>query len=145
MYRTLIGIAAIIAATGYLLRSLPDAQAQSLGPVISQGEAPWISLTGRVEGGDTEALYTVPSDQVFVLTGACLSDSDADIYEDSTLKVDSRSFAAYCDYAQNYSVAYVGMLGRNTSHIVFEADSVVSIEAQDGDAEYMLQGYLAHP
>jgi hypothetical protein len=139
MYRILIGIAAIIAATGYLLRSLPDAQAQSLGPVVSLGEAPWVSITGEVEQETTETIYTVPSDQVFVLTGACLDYSGSDIYEDSTLKIDAGSYASYC------SSTHLGMLGQNTSHIVFAAGSEVIIDAGNNTVEYLMQGYLAHP
>ena len=139
MYRILIGIAAIIAATGYLLRSLPDAQAQSLGPVVSLGEAPWLSFTGEVAEGVEETIYTVPTDQVFVLTGGCLDYANSDIYEDSTLKIEGGSNAIYC------STTNSAMLGLNTSHIVFAAGSEVIIDAGPGHVEYFLQGYLAHP
>ena len=87
----------------------------------------------------TEVIYAVPSDQIFVLTGACLDYANSDIYEDSTLKINGGSSASFCSYT------HLGMLGHNTSHIVFAAGSEVIIDAGSDDVEPFVQGYLAHP
>ena len=135
MYRNLFGIAAILGAVGYLINAFPNAQAQSLGPVVSAGEAPWVSFTGEILPGDTETIYTVPSDQVFVLTGMCASETRVNVYEDSTVKIRGEAYEADC-----------GSTERNSAHVVFAAGSEVNLECTPHNASiYFVQGYLAHP
>ena len=140
MHRNLFGIAAILAAGGYFVQTLSDAEAQSFGPVISAGEAPWKTFTGNVLASTSEVIYTVPSDQIFVLTGICLAYASTDVYQDSTLKIEGGSNAAYC------SSSSVGMLGLNNGHVVFEPGTELIIETDTHQpSDYMIQGYLAHP
>ena len=60
----LFGIAAIILACGFLVRSFQPAHAE-IGPSVNMGSNPLVSKAGS--GGNSN-LFTVPSDRILVLT-----------------------------------------------------------------------------
>ncbi len=145
MYKNILGVAAIIAATAVLIHSLPSATAQGLGPVVSGAELPWVSFTGNVNVGATKTAYTVPSDRVFVLTGVQCgywSSSYAhkttcpEIRENSTTKNPLNLPRADQD----------GFLSKGNGRVVFApGTSVVLDNDYSVRLYYFMNGYLARP
>ncbi len=93
-HKTLFGLAAIIAASGFFIRSIQPAHAR-FGPTVSEGAHPYLSFTGQISNGSTHDLLNVPGGKLFVVTSAMSNDYYCDIYQDSTLLVEGHSRATY--------------------------------------------------
>lgn len=131
-------IALVVFAFGYLLRSVPAAQALPEGPDVTGGTNPYLSFTGATS--TSVDLYTVPNDRIFVLTGACTSNNNANLRESSTIKVYAQSSAMFCSTTGTTG----GFLARGQGHLVFAPGNTVGIETATS-VVYTLQGYLARP
>jgi hypothetical protein len=154
-------LAAFVGASGYAFRSVGAASAAPSGPEVTGGSQPYLSFTGTAKGavsGDPNpvTIYTVPSDRVFILTGACINAVNSnstgylDIAENANVKVPGRSQAAYCGL--DSGTHYAGFLARGAGHVPFAPGSQVRLIWSDNTnssaiqtATYVLEGYLAHP
>ena len=117
--------------------SFNRAEAQGLGPEVTGGVHPYVSISGTTPSSGVNTIYTVPADRILVVTGAVFS-TVADLYEGSTLKVEGASLAML---ANANSVSGAVLSGGN-GHLVFNPGSTLVIS---GSASYYVQGYLAHP
>jgi hypothetical protein len=138
MDRTLLGVAAVLAAAallvfsgGYLVRSVPQAEAQDLGPVFSGGGMPLLFFSGTHNRRTTtpSAVYTVPAGKTFVMTAACLSQTYLSVISD------------YSSTDVNY------MCSAGNGQIPFASGSVVGVagtcpSCSNSSYAYALQGYL---
>jgi len=139
MHKQIFAVAVLVAAIAYFIDSLGAANASFSGPTITGGESPWISFAGdpTLLMGESETIYTVPSDRSLVITGARLSTSLVDLYEGETLRIDGGSDA----------MSY-GFLAHGNGHISFPAGAEVRLVNPDGSSArpyYIIFGYLAHP
>jgi len=117
--------------------SFSRADAQGLGPEVTGGVQPYVSVSGTTPTSGTNTVYTVPADRILVVTGAIFS-TVADLYEGSTLKVEGSSAAMLA----NSNTVAGGVLSSGNGHLVFNPGSTLVIS---GSASYYIQGYLAHP
>ena len=147
-------LAAVAASLGLLsfgvaalVGSLSQAHAQSLGPEVTGGTQPYVSVTGSftsTASATTTTVYTVPPDRILVVTCAIVDSTGTwqtspSLYQDTTLKMGSR-------YLSALSCAGNGRL-------VFDPGTTVVIGDITFDAAnptfhsvgYFIQGYLAHP
>ena len=131
MHRTLPGLAAVLAASallifsgGYLLRSTPTAEAQSLGPVFTGGSMPLEFFSGTHSRANTTptALFTVPAGKTFVMTAACLSQSYLAVTQDGVEKWEPNS--GISDYSGT-DVNYMCSMGNG--QIPFPSGSVIGV------------------
>jgi hypothetical protein len=139
----IVSLAVFVFSVGYLLRSIPRAEASPAGPEVTGGTHPYKSFSGTT-GSTATTVYTVPADRIFVLTGACVN--FLDIRQDSELKVKGSTTATYCSSSTGASAA-TGFLARGQGQIVFEPGTNLIIDSSSGtqNTPYVLQGYLAHP
>ena len=152
MNRTLLGIAAVIAALALLvfsgaalLRSVAPAQAQDFGsPMVTGGSQPYLSFYGthRRNVGDS-VKYTVPAGYTFVLTAACMSDYIT-ITQDGAYK-----FGEFTNMTES-GTAQSLLCGSGAGRIPFPAGSTVGIIgtcpecSSSSNYEYFFQGHLIH-
>ena len=145
MHKSLFGIAAVVFAAGFFLRSLPASQAQDFGPIVTGGEAPWVDFTGSLGPSVSENIYQVPLDRVLVVTGFCGSSGEIDLQSNDGSTTQNRvlgpSNASNCHSGGN------GYVGQGQAHIKFEPGDFVRLENRGSNATryYVLQGYLAAP
>jgi hypothetical protein len=151
MDRTLLGVAAVLAAAallvfsgGYLVRSVPQAEAQDLGPVFSGGGMPLLFFSGTHNRRTTtpSAVYTVPAGKTFVMTAACLSQTYLSVTEDGVEKWEP--YSGISDYSST-DVNY--MCSAGNGQIPFASGSVVGVagtcpSCSNSSYAYALQGYL---
>jgi hypothetical protein len=152
MHKNLLAFAAVIAATGFLafgvaavLHSVPSSQAQDFGPIITGGEAPWVSLSGTLASNSDVDIYTVPVDHAFVLTGLCTSTNQQNLKRvaasGTTIVARGQTGVTVCN-----SSSAGGYLARGVGRIEFGPGDVVRIHNSEATTrEYSLQGYLAAP
>lgn len=129
-----IGLLCLGAST--LLASVNRAEAHGLGPEVTGGSNPYVSLSGLATTG-TNTIYTVPNDRIFVVTAAVFN-TTASLYQGSTLKVNGTSRAMVATSTSAGGAA----LNIGNAKVVFDPGSTVVI--QNG-ADYFISGYLAHP
>jgi hypothetical protein len=139
MYKISLGLAACLTAAGITLRSLSQANAQALGPVVSLGENPWVSASAFIglEPGASEAIYTVPDDQMLILTGLLTNHRAVDLYEGATERMDGTTESAV-----------QGFLSQGNAHLTFPGGAEVRLHnpaPHSTEVSYFLNGYLAHP
>ena len=132
-------IALLVLAFGYLLRSMPSAQALPEGPQVTGGSHPYLTFSGTTSLG-SNPIYTVPNDRIFVVTGACASNNQTSLHEDATLKARGSSNVMFCQSTGTPG----GFLAQGTAHIAFNPGTAVVLESTSS-AAYVVQGYLAHP
>ncbi|MEM9460115.1 MAG: hypothetical protein AAGF11_38420 [Myxococcota bacterium] len=141
-----LGVAA--AGVGHLLQSVPSARAaDGLGPTITGGVHPWVNLTGVLSDVSVDTvIYTVPPDRILVLTGGCVDNTFADLYQDGILKMDGSTELLRCDNTNSTSDNNPSLLRMGNAHIVFEPGSQVIVNVP-GAAQwpYYLEGHLARP
>lgn len=151
MHRTLLGIAAILAASallvfsgGFLLRSTPTADAQSLGPVFTGGSMPlmFFSDSHARNNATPSAVYTVPAGKTFVMTAACMSQTYLSVTQDGVEKWDPGT--GISDYYAT-DVNYLCSMGNG--QIPFPSGSVIGVAGTCPTCSaypypYALQGYL---
>ena len=151
MDRTLLGVAAVIAAValllfsgGYVVRSVPRAEAQDLGPVFSGGGMPLLFFSGTHNRRTTTpaAVYTVPAGKTFVMTAACLSQTYLAVTQDGAEKWEPGS--GISDYSST-DVNY--MCSAGNGQIPFPSGSVIGVTGtcstcSSSNYAYSLQGYL---
>ncbi len=128
-----IGILCLGAST--LFASMNRAEAHGLGPEVTGGSHPYVSLSGLSTGQTT--IYTVPSDRIFVVTAAVMN-TTASLYQGTTLKVNGTSRAMVA----TSTAAGGAALNTGNAKVVFDPGSTVVIS---GGADYFISGYLAHP
>ncbi len=142
----LFAVAAVIAATGYLLQTTPAANAQFTGPVVTGGEAPWVSVAGTTTT-DNEIVYTVPADRTFVLTGLCAdqgSSTNGPVYEVGSVTTPKiRGMWLTCTYGVN-DPRFDNFVVTGRARIPFAPGTGVQLGWGNG-TQYTLQGYLAQP
>lgn len=151
MHRNLLGFAAILAATGlllfgagYLLRSTPSAQAQSLGPVFTGGTMPLLYFSGSVPQNQTSpsVVYTVPAGKTFVLTSACMNRSYLVVTDDGAEKwAPNLRLSEYNNSAPNL------LCSQGNGQIPFTSGSEVGVAGtcaacSSSTRDYTIQGYL---
>ena len=101
-YQHIFAFAAVIFATGYLLRSLQPAHAFPQGANVSLGSNPIFSFSSSTcSGGET--VTTVPSDQVLIITDVILSGSSSETVQ---LKTGAGTLLGYFRAVNNYSQAH---------------------------------------
>lgn len=142
----LFGLAAVLAATGYLLGSTPNARAQFTGPVVTGGEAPWVSVSGTTTSAD-EVVYTVPADRTFILTGLCADNGSItngpvnEVTSVTTPKI--RGMFLTCTWASN-TPPFDNFVVTGRARIPFAGGSGVQLQWPNG-TQYTVQGYLVQP
>ena len=145
MHKSLFGLAALVFAAGFFLRSLPMSQAQDFGPMVTGGEAPWVDFTGELLPNATADLYTVPADRALVIVAASMNRDSLDLWETgpagTLLRVEGDS------NVMNSESGRGGALARGTGHTMFGPGTTVQLRSTDPDYSrfYYVQGYLAAP
>ena len=129
---------------------IPEAHATPAGmQSATSGGQPHVNLTGKHESSSELVLYTVPSDRVFILTGAVGWSSNTaagyDILEGATLRI-GRDYIVHPLLMSN-AQRVCNYLCRNNAHIVFGSGTQVILAPYDSSSshKYMLEGYLANP
>ena len=97
---TLLGIASIIFAIGFLLQSIPFAQAIAQGPNASLGSNPIFSQYFD-DCSSTSASVTVPTDQVLIITDIMTAAFDTELI---TISDNSQVLAKV--YTRKHSTPY---------------------------------------
>ncbi len=145
MHKSLFGLAALVFAAGFFLRSLPSTQAQDFGPVVTGGEAPWVDFTGSLDALATVDLYTVPSDRALVLTAVSMSNESLDLWETGPAGAALR-VEGHTNVMNSYS-GRGGALARGTGHTTFGPGTTVHGRSTDNNYSrfYYVQGYPAAP
>ena len=126
--------------TAALLGSVKQARADALGPEVTGGTHPYVTVSGIAPANSSTTVYTVPSNRVLVVTAATTS-TFASLYQDSTLKVHGQSYAMFVASTSGF----IGVLATGNGKVVFEPGSNVVFQTPSGTTYYYLQGYLAHP
>lgn len=142
-----VGIGVAAAGIGHLLRSVPSAHAEGIGPTVTGGVHPWVNLAGQTDGVASDTLvYTVPADRIFVLTGGCVSGTFATLQQDADLKMHYLTRLLHCDNTGTDQDNAVSLVRGGNAHIVFEPGSQVVIHHDVAfPARYYFEGYLAQP
>lgn len=147
MQSLVLRLSAVAAALGFLslgtaalFATTHPARADSLGPEVTGGSQPYVTLSGTVPIGPNMTVYTVPSNRILVVTAASFS-SFASLYQDATLKVNGQSYAMYA--ASNSG--FIGVLATGNGRLVFAPGSNIVIQGVSSNTAYYIQGYLAHP
>jgi|GEM_PF-5473755 len=151
MDRKLFGFAAVLAAIalmlfggGYMIRSMPTAQAQSLGPAFTGGQMPLMFFSGLQNRRTTSptTVYTVPAGKTFVMTGACLSQSYLTVTQDGADKWEPNSgISDYGSSDNNFLCSHA------RGQVPFPSGSVLGIagtcpSCSSSNYAYAMQGYL---
>ena len=141
MHRKIFALAALVASLGYLIESLSIANADAPEPIGFGGESPWKSFSHSdrtVAVGGSTAVYTVPPDRAFVITGAKINNTWFDLYQDAEKRISGRSRAM-----QN------GFLAQGNGHIRFEPGTSIRIANKHPEvsitAGYTIYGYHTQP
>ena len=157
MNNRLFGMASIIFAAGYFVRSFDVANA-SMPVGMQHGQFPYeqyteCDLTGAVpqvySAGVTEAcrygtsgqwtnhtLFTVPSDRNFIITGFSTESGSCFPFSNGEALI-GRSIVSTSDSTPFNS---------GTAHFVLSPNQVVEIAKwSDSDCAFYLEGYYAHP
>jgi hypothetical protein len=79
---------------------------------------------------------TVPSDRVFVVTGASMQSDYCHLWKDGAMHVNG--------YSGAMSRSRSGFLSAGQGHVVYEGGSRIQVHGEGG-CVYAVQGYLAHP
>ena len=123
-----------------MLGSLNQARADSLGPEVTGGAHPYVSMSGQAAANTSTTIYTVPSNRILVVTAAS-ANTFASLYQDSTLKVHANSYQLYAASTTDF----VGALAAGNGRVVFEPGTNVILQTPNNVTYYYVQGYLAHP
>ncbi len=156
--RLSISFVALIAAALFCLEAVPGvALGSPEGPVLTGGSAPWLSLAGTIADGNTDVVYTVPADRVFVVTAACYGNDSLSaphnghlsLLEGSTVRVGQGLAWGSCRFPGNNS-AMPEPLAIGRGRLTFAPGSDVAVEYMSNlvgypPTQYFVQGYLAAP
>jgi hypothetical protein len=148
-HRNLFGIASIILATGYLIRSFQNAEALPAGPNVNLGSNPYKAFYGTANQGSSNILTT--SNEVFIITGVHSNDNtDISLYIDGQMVIPgsllnsqvSSTYSGYWGYG--YSINNLFLLGE--AHLPIENGSTLSVECTNSNGcFYYIEGYYVHP
>ena len=137
MHKNLFGIAAIIAACGFLLQSINPAHA--ILPVgMSHGDFPYQVFTTPDIGTDVSVtLLTVPADKNFIITTISAS-GECDIYIGANKIVGDRN-------RDFFTSETTGMSGNLRWLVPSNEALIIGPEIPEDDVcYYFIQGYYAH-
>lgn len=142
------GIGVGAAGVGHLLQSIPSVRAaDGIGPTITGGAHPWVTMSGVLSNVDVNTVvYTVPPDRIFIMTGGCVDNSTADLYQDGTLRMEGNTELLRCDNTSSSNDNNPSLLRLGNAHIVFEPGSQVIVNVSAASTfPYYFEGHLAHP
>ena len=127
-----IGIAAIIAAIGFTVQNVQEAYGS--GPIINHGNFPYESFTGSISNGNSTTLLTVPSGQIFIVTGGNSDGHYCDLYEDNSMILEGNSTVLDSEG---------GLFSYGEGHLEISSGSDLSISASGSTCTYYIEGYYA--
>jgi hypothetical protein len=136
----------LVAAICLPFHAYTEAKANPVGiQAPSTGGMPLLSFSG-IHNSNTQIIYTVPADRVFVLTGA-VSRSGSDytyfsIYENSVEKI-SQWLITNVSHGPWPTTCHA--LCSNQARIPFSSGSQIKLQASSTGNYYLIQGYLANP
>ena len=143
-WKQLLALAAIIMAGGFFVRSFQQAHAQQT-PHVNYASNPYKSFYGQVQNNSNTTLFTVPSDQTFMVTTLITNrnnySSGLSGYHHCKLMVDG-TVAMGGDIADKQD-NHAFIMGN--AHLVLPAGSVLSIEGYGSTCHYYVEGYYIHP
>ena len=141
MHRKIFALAALVASLGYLIESLSIANADAPEPIGFGGESPWKSFALEAHAltpGASTAVYTVPLDKAFVMTGAKISNLWIDLYDDTEKRIVGKSNAATN-----------GFLAQGNGHIRFDPGTSIRVANSHSVStisfSYTIYGYHTQP
>ena len=129
---TLLGIALVIYAMGFLVQSLRPAHGSS-GPVINYTSFPYENYSGTLSNGHSMTLLTVPNGKIFIITGAGSDGPYCDIFEDGNKILEGYS----------YALSVGGLFSNGEGHLKVSSGSVLSIKGSASTCNYYLEGHFA--
>jgi len=140
--RQLFGIAAIIMALGYFMRSFQPAQAFN-GPTVSLGSNPLVSFAGK--GNAT--LITVPLDRDMVLTDFDFSNTDSGNYGHHTVYLKDPQGNVYGQWwlRKSYSELVDMSISKQSGLLIPAGTELVFDEGGSNYVTYTISGYYVHP
>ena len=151
-HRTLFGIATVLLSGAIFLHSLNSATA-SMPVGMQHGQFPYQHFTecdlsgaspnggqGCVPSTGVHTLLTVPSDRIFVITGAVSSYSYACFFENDGLPLVSYDFL---EGNSNRSKA-AGPLISGNAHYTIDAGSTLDVNIGTTSCRFYIEGYFAH-
>ena len=127
-----IGISILIASIGFTVQSIQKAYGS--GPIVDHANFPYESFTGSMSNGNSTTLLTVPSGQIFIITGGNSDGHYCDLYEGSTKKLEGSSKALDAEG---------GLLSYGQGHIAISSESTLVITASGSTCTYYIEGYYA--
>ena len=126
------GIASIIAAIGFTAQSIQMAYGSR--PPLDHSNFPYESFTGSLSNGNSSTLLTVPSGQIFIVTGGNSDGSYCDLYNDTTQVLEGNSQAFDAEG---------GLLNQGKGHIHIPSSTSLIIRASGSTCTFYLEGYYA--
>jgi len=140
-----LSIALVLGSALFLFFSIsPQSFADPVGPVVTGGANPWLSFTGTVQQFQTETVYTVPGNQILVVTSICARDFTSNSIDDE-LEVLQGSVVKYANIALECSAG--DLFGEGRARLVFEPGTDLNLEytTSGPDITYYIEGFLAAP
>jgi len=127
-----IGISIIIATIGFTVEGIQKAYGS--GPIIDHADFPYESFTGSMSNGNSTTLLTVPSGQIFIITGGNSDGHYCDLYEGNTKRLEGSSKALDAEG---------GLFSYGKGHIAIASGNTLAITASGSTCTYYIEGYYA--
>lgn len=139
-YRQLFGIAAIIMACGFLVRSFQPAHAVN-GPTVSMGSNPIDNIYGAetIGGYNSSTVFTNNTNHDFIIT------QFRSISSSCALEIDGAT--VFSHYNSSYGSKFVYMSQFFEGNLKVSIGSIISIQNNSGGTShcpYYIEGYYAH-
>ena len=140
--KQLIGIAAIVLALGFLVRSFPPAQAFN-GPTVSLGSNPLVSFAGQ--GNST--LLTVPSDRDLVLTDFDFCNTNSSNYGHHNIYLKDVAGNVYGRWwlRKSYSELVSLSISKQSGLLIPAGTELIFDEGGSNYVTYTISGYYVQP
>ena len=132
------GLASILFGIGFIIQSLPFAQAYQ-GPNVGMGSAPYESFSGTINNNQTNTLLTIPANSIFIVTTCITNSTNVDLIKDSSIVLEGGS--GVCASSPTTSFR------SGNGHLIIDGNSILQIDNSNccNNYQYYIEGYYAQP
>jgi hypothetical protein len=136
-HKTIFAFAALIFATGYLIRSINPAKALPNGPHISTGSNPIINVIGSITNGSRQTVLSNTTSDDVIITGVRFSHAHCQLIINGTI---------LSNHNEMYGLlTSTSMFGNSQATLKLTAGADLEITCPNGyNTDYYIQGYYTH-